>query len=62
MWEKLTKIFTLVREHGLFLSASKCELFMTTMVFAGTSVGPMGVQPDLSKLTAIVNWKPPRTL
>ena len=56
---KLTQIFTLIRKHGLSLSASKCELFMTTMVFTGTSVGPNGVQPDLSKLTAIVNWKVP---
>ena len=59
MMEKLTRIFTLVRRHNLSLSASKCELFMTTMVFAGASVGPKGVQPDLSKLTAIVNWKVP---
>ena len=59
MMEKLTRIFTLIRAHGLSLSASKCELFMTTMVFAGASVGPKGVQPDLSKLTAIVNWKIP---
>ena len=32
---------------------------MASMVFAGASVGPKGVQPDLSKLTAIVNWKIP---
>jgi hypothetical protein len=59
MMEKLTRIFTAIRKHNLSLSASKCELFMTTMVFAGASVGPKGVQPDLSKLTAIVNWKVP---
>ena len=59
MIDKLTKIFTLVRKHDLSLSASKCEFFMTNMVFAGASVGPTGVQPDLSKLTAIVNWKTP---
>ena len=59
MIEILTRIFTLIRKHNLSLSASKCELFMTTMVFAGTTVGPQGVQPDLSKLTAIVNWKIP---
>lgn len=59
MMEKLGKIFASVRKHNLSLSASKCELFMTTMVFAGASVGPTGVQPDLSKLTAIVNWKTP---
>ena len=59
MLEKLTRIFTLIRKHNLSLSASKSEFFMTTMVFAGASVGPKGVQPDLSKLTAIVNWKIP---
>ena len=59
MIERLTRIFTLIRKHNLSLSASKCELFMTTMVFAGATVGPQGVQPDLSKLTAIVNWKTP---
>ena len=59
MMDKLTKIFTLVRKHNLSLSASKCEFFMTNMVFAGATVGPLGVQPDLNKLTAIVNWKIP---
>ena len=32
---------------------------MTEMVFAGATVRPNGVQPDLKKLTAIVNWKTP---
>ena len=32
---------------------------MTEMVFAGASVGPKGVQPDLKKIMAIVNWKIP---
>ena len=59
MMDKLTKIFTRIRERGLSLSASKSEFFMTEMVFAGASVGPNGVQPDLQKLTAIVNWKVP---
>jgi hypothetical protein len=59
MMDKLTKIFTRVRERNLSLSASKCQFFMTEIVFAGASVGPKGVQPDLQKLTAIVNWKIP---
>jgi hypothetical protein len=59
MMGKLLKIFTLVWKHNLSLSASKCEFFMTKMVFAGATVWPLGVQPDLSKLTAIVNWKIP---
>ena len=57
MMDKLTRVFTHVRERNLSLSASKCEFFMTEMVFAGTLVGPKGVQPDLKKLTAIVNWR-----
>ena len=55
MIHKLTRIFTQVCKKGLSLSASKCELFMTEMVFSGASVGPKGVQPDLTKLTASVN-------
>src|SRR5271155_616748 len=54
---KLTRIFNHVCEQGLSLSASMCEFFMTEMVFAGTTVGPKEVQPDLQKLTAIVNCK-----
>ena len=59
MMDKLRRIFTRIREWGLSLSASKSEFFMTKMVFAGATVGPNGVQPDLKKLTAIVNWKIP---
>ena len=57
--DKLCQIFTRVRERGLSLSASKSKLFMTMAEFAGATVGPNGVQPDLSKLMAIVNWKRP---
>jgi Reverse transcriptase (RNA-dependent DNA polymerase) len=59
MMSKVTKIFTRIRERKLPLSASKCKFFMKEIVFAGATVGPNGVQPDLKKLTAIVNWKIP---
>ena len=62
MMDKLWRIFTRIHEQGLSLSASKSKLFMTTVVFAGMTVGPNGVQPDLSKLMAIVNWKTPETV
>jgi hypothetical protein len=32
---------------------------MTETTFAGATVGPRGVQLDLEKLTAIVNWEKP---
>jgi hypothetical protein len=35
---------------------------MTKAVFAGARVGPNGICPDLTKLTAIVNWKQPTEL
>ncbi|TFY74694.1 hypothetical protein EWM64_g9318 [Hericium alpestre] len=59
MMRKLCQIFTRVREHNLSLSASKSSFFMTEAVFAGARVGPDGVLPDLTKLTAIVNWPQP---
>lgn len=59
MISKLTLIFERIRDRGLSLSASKSELFVTSGVFAGATVGPGGVQPDRTKLTAIVNWKDP---
>jgi Reverse transcriptase (RNA-dependent DNA polymerase) len=59
MMNKLTRIFTRIRETKMSLSASKCEFFMSQIVFAGAFVGKKGVQPDLKKLTAIVNWKTP---
>jgi hypothetical protein len=32
---------------------------MTETIFAGANVGPQGVQPDLAKLMAVVNWEQP---
>jgi len=41
------------------LSPSKFQIFMMEVVFAGACVGPGGMSPDSSKLTAVVNWKIP---
>ena len=62
MMDKLQHIFTRVCEWGLLLSTSQSKFFMTTAEFSGTTVGPNRVQPDLSKLTAIVNWKSPENV
>jgi transposase InsO family protein len=58
----LRVLLTRVREKGLSLSASKSRFFVTEAVFAGARVGPSGIRPDLSKLTAIVDWKTPTDL
>ena len=58
----LRKLLDRIRERKLSLSASKTELFMTEAVFAGATVGPDGIKPDLTKLTAIVDWEQPEDL
>ncbi|PSR72521.1 hypothetical protein PHLCEN_2v11621 [Hermanssonia centrifuga] len=55
----IRRILTRVREKRLSLSAAKLQLFMTTLVFGGASVGPNGVTTDAAKLTAIVDWEKP---
>jgi len=32
---------------------------MTEAVFAGATIGPDGIKPDLTKLTAIIDWQQP---
>ena len=51
-----------IRETGLSLSASKSKFFVTEAKFAGGRVGPDGIKPDLTKLTAITDWKIPTDL
>jgi len=48
-----------VRDRKLSLSANKTELFMTEAVCVGATVGPDGIKPDLTKLTAIMDWQQP---
>jgi Reverse transcriptase (RNA-dependent DNA polymerase) len=57
--DKLRTLLDRVRRKKMSLSPSKLKLFMTEAVFAGAQVGPQGVSPDSTKLTAIVNWPIP---
>jgi hypothetical protein len=50
------QFFMCIRETHLPLSAKKSEFFMTKIVFAGSIVGPNGVKPDATKITAVVDW------
>lgn len=58
----LRKFFERVRAMRLSLSPSKTQLFMTEIGFAGARVGWDGIKPDLSKLSAIVNWEIPNAI
>ena len=46
-----------ISDTGLSLSTSKSKFFVTETTFAGGRVGPDGIKPDLTKLTAIADWK-----
>ena len=57
--KKLRTLLDRVRSEKMSLYPSKLRLFMTEAVFAGAQVGPQGVSPDATKLTAIVDWPIP---
>jgi hypothetical protein len=59
MEAKLWCVLDRVRECTLSLLAAKSHLFMEEELFAGTWVGTCRVLPDLTKLTAVVDWKRP---
>lgn len=59
MLNKLTIIFDRFKACHFSIAPAKTQLCMTEAVFAGNTVGPNGVQPDLTKLTAIVDWARP---
>jgi hypothetical protein len=56
MMNTLEAIFKCFKECKFSIAPSKTRLFITETKFAGATVGPSGVKPDLSKLTAIVDW------
>jgi hypothetical protein len=63
--EKMSTLRTVlerIREEDLSLSPQKTSLFMSEVVFAGERVGQQGIRPDLTKLTAVVNWGIPQDL
>ncbi|KAG2045457.1 hypothetical protein BDR06DRAFT_845894, partial [Suillus hirtellus] len=59
MMNTLETIFKHFKECKFSIAPSKTQLLVTETEFAGATVGPLGVKPDLSKLTAIVNWVQP---
>src|SRR5882762_885168 len=62
MMDRTRQFLVRVRESHLSLSAKKSKFFMTEVIFAGSQVGPDGVKPDATKLTAIVGWRQPPDL
>jgi hypothetical protein len=62
MLQKTRTLLQRIQETGLSLSASKSKFFMSEAVFAGGRVGKDGIKADLTKLTAIADWRRPEDL
>lgn len=54
--ENLHKFFSHCQEKSLSLSPMKTKLFFTNILFAGATIGPSGIRPNLNKVAAVVNW------
>ena len=62
MLENTGRLLQRIVETGLSLSAAKSKFFVTEATFTGGRVGPEGIKPNLTKLTANADWKMPTDL
>ena len=53
---RLREVIGRFRGAGLKLKPSKCELFKTRVKYLGHVVSAKGVEVDLEKVEAVVNW------
>ena len=59
--ERMRIIFDRLREHGLKLKPSKCEVFKTEINYLAHHVSKKGVQPSKKNLESIAQCPPPDT-
>ena len=57
--ENLRMVLEILRERQLYAKFSKCEFWLDKVIFLRHMITTEGVYMDLSKIAAIVNWKPP---
>lgn len=60
--ERLERVFSKLKEHGLKLKASKCEFFKTSVRYLGHIVSQSGVKTDPDKLLALTSWPEPKNI
>ena len=60
--ERLDTVFTRLREHNLKIKASKCVFFKDQVKYLGHIVSSKGVETDPTKVIAVAQWQPPKTL
>jgi hypothetical protein len=60
--DHLRLVFTILREHSLFVKKSKCSFVRAKVEYLGHIVSRNGVAADPSKIQAMVTWPVPKTI
>ncbi|KAG8474286.1 hypothetical protein CXB51_033609 [Gossypium anomalum] len=60
--EHLRTVLQILRDNQLYAKFSKSEFWLREVGFLGHIVSGEGIKVDSSKISAIVNWKPPRNV
>ncbi|KAG8474920.1 hypothetical protein CXB51_031559 [Gossypium anomalum] len=60
--EHLRLVLQILRDKQLYAKFSKCEFWLREVSFLGHVVSVSGIRVDPSKISAILDWKPPRNI
>ncbi|KAL0293701.1 UNVERIFIED_CONTAM: Transposon Ty3-I Gag-Pol polyprotein [Sesamum angustifolium] len=60
--QRLHTVLQILREKQLYAKFSKCEFWMEEIAFIGHVILKDGVQPDPTKVKAIMEWEPPKNV
>ena len=55
-------VLQMLRERKLYAKLNKCEFWLKEVSFLGHIMLAEGIRVDLTKIEAVVNWKPPRNV
>ena len=64
-WEHeyhLRIVLQLLRDHQLYAKFSKCEFWLTQVIFLGHVMSASGVSVDLEKVEAVMSWEGPKSI
>ena len=64
-WEHeyhLRIVLQLLRDHQLYAKFSKCEFWLTEVIFLGHVVSALGVSVDPEKVEAVMSWERPKSV
>ena len=59
--QRMRVIFDRLREHGLKLKPTKCDLFRTELIYLAHHVSKDGVKPKKKNVASIIACSPPKT-